>query len=209
VSGNSSRALAILVLWVIELSVAVLGVSAQWIERYAAAERDRVQAFWGGADVRYLVREADENYRKWFVESGIVAGSYSALLPRPRTSPTELTLAPWFFSWLKGRLDALWLLVYQALFRAHMIVTWLRFLALPIAAAALDGYVARQIQRVNRSYASADRFAMARLLLCVLIAAPFLYLPVPVSVDPVAVPAWGACVMLATRLLIANAQHQI
>jgi hypothetical protein len=208
-TGRPSRALAVLVLWVLEVSVTSLGVNSQWIQGQAAAERERVHAYWGAADEEQIAKEADEDYQRWFVGSGIVAESYAAMLPRPHTSRADLTLAPWFFSWLKVRLDAFWILVYQGVFRVRMIETWLKFLVLPIGAAALDGYVARQIKKVNRSYASADRFAMGRLLLCLLIAAPFLYLPVPLSVDPVVVPVWGACLMFAVRLLAANAQHQI
>jgi Domain of unknown function (DUF4400) len=207
--NSRSRPFILLILWCLEVSGAVLGTQEDWINAHATAERERVRTYWGAVRERGIAEATDVTYRRWFVDDGLVAGSYSKLLPPKSPSADTLTLAPWFFSWLKTRLDTLWILIYQGVFRAYTLGLWLKFLALPLAAAAVDGYVTRQIKRANRRYASADQYAMARTLVFILMAAPLLYLPLPLNIDPIFVPVWGACLMLAIRGLVANAQHHI
>ncbi len=204
------RLLVLLLLWVVQAAFVILLVNAPWLEQQATHEQTRVEGHFGSARYERVAKRAVANYRSWFVESGIVAASYERLLPEPNRPQHGMEgLAPWFFGWLRHRLDAFWWLVYQAMHRAQLIREWSPILGTLIAAAGTDGLVQRQIKRCQHGRASSDRYTLARRALFLLGSAPALYLSLPVSVSPIAVPIWGSLLALCLLVFMASAQHEL
>lgn len=205
-----TRAFALLVLWLLQAALVVLLVNAEWIGEQAHLERASVARQFGQSRYAQLETRARAIYAEWFIDTGIHAKSYARLLPdstRPQHGMEGL--APWFFEWLKHRLDAFWWLVFQGICRVQVLREWLTLLLVVGGVAALDGLIQRQIKRSRHALASADRYLFARRALLCLLFAPLLYLSLPIAITPYVVPVWGTCLAITLTLLTAHAQHRI
>jgi hypothetical protein len=205
-----ARVLALLVVWVLQGSLIVLLVNAEWLEHQSTLEQARIEEYLGAIRHEHIKERAWALYRSYVIDTGAVARSYERLLP-DRTAPQHgmEELAPWFFEWLKHRLDAFWWLVFQAIYRVQVLVEWLPYWGVVVFVAAADGWFQRQVKRASAGYASADRYTLARGALLILGFLPFIYLSLPVSIPPVLVPVWGILFCAASAVFIANAQHEV
>lgn len=205
-----TRALVLLVLWLLQAALVVLLINADWISTQVQQEQRSVAQQFGNARHATLEARSQEIYAKWFVASGIQKASYTRLLPDHSQPQHGMEgLAPWFFVWLEHRLDAFWRLVFQGIHRVQILCEWLSLLLLIIAAAVIDGVIQRRIRRSRHEPASADRYLIARRALLCLIIAPLLYLSFPIAVTPFVVPIWGGCIAFALMLMTAHAQHRV
>lgn len=204
------RFFGLIVLWMIQATLAILLVNAQWVEHQARAERLSIARQIG--EVRYAELEARARglYDRWFVATHVREQSYARLLPDPsRPNDGMEGLAPWFFEWLEHRLDAFWALTFQAVCRLQVFREWILIIGVTLIAATFDGIVQRRIKRMNHALASADKYVVARNVLLLTLLAPLLYLSAPLAVSPLVVPLWGASLSLALMLLASHAQHRI
>jgi len=202
--------LALLLIWIVQATVIVLLVNAEWVQQQSVVEKERIARDVGEQRSASMMRRAQALYEGWFTETGIRQQTYRRLLPDPSQPRSGVEgLAPWFFEWLKCRLDAFWALVFLGLCRAHLLLEWVPLLTASGAAAIIDGLVQRRIKRFNHALASADKYLMAKWGLTALLFVPLVYLSSPIAVTPLVVPAWGACLSLTCMLLVANAQHRI
>ena len=204
------RLLALFVLWMIQAVLVILLVNAQWVEDQARAERLSIARQFGEARYADLERRAKRSYNRWFVSTHIQKQSYALLLPDPiHPKDGMLGLAPWFFQWLEHRLDAFWVLAFQAICRLQVFREWLVITGVALAAAAFDGIMQRRIKRTNHALASADKYVVARSALLLMLIAPLLYLSAPFAISPFIVPLWGAMLSVTLMLLASHAQHRI
>jgi hypothetical protein len=204
------RLFALLLLWILQAALILLLVNADWIERQANYERSSIAEQLGGPQSAQLEARSRVIYDKWFTLTGIRDQTYARLLPDETRRKDGLeNLAPWFFTWLRHRLDSFWLLVFQAIHRLQLLREWGGLSLIAAAAATVDGIVQRRIKRSHHELASADKYVIARHALLVVTILPLLYLSAPIAVSPWAVPAWGACVALTCMSLAAHAQHRI
>lgn len=205
-----ARVLVLLILLILQGALIVLLVNAAWVERQCAAEQARIEAYLGPARQERIERHALALYRSWVVDSGAVTRSYERLLPDRTAAQHGMEgLAPWFFAWLERRLDAFWWLVFQAIYRAQVVVEWLPYVGVLAAVSTADGMLQRQVRRASAGYASADRYTLARRALLILSFLPFAYLCLPLSIHPVVVPLWGVLLAVALAVFAANAQHEV
>ena len=205
-----TRLLAYLVLYVVQAALILLLVDAQWVEKELLRERTWTTEQWGETSAQHIQRQAAARYEAAVVASGAVAWSYSALIPDPRVSQQGMeVLAPQLFVWLRHRIDALWWLVYQALYRLQLIRAWLPYIGSVAFAAMVEGLVQRAVKRANVVSASGDRYAIAQGGLLILLIAPLLYLSAPLAVTPLCIPVWGGLVAVCVGLLSANLQQEV
>src|SRR5579884_1553815 len=112
------RVAILLVVWAIELTIALLLIQAQWIEHAMGVERHWVAMQYGESRAQELELRAAGKFQRWCVDSGWMSGSYHRLLPDPTVPQRGMEgLAPGFFVWLRHRIDASWWIVYEAVFR--------------------------------------------------------------------------------------------
>lgn len=205
-----ARLLALLLLWIGQATLIVLLVNAEWMQQQSTVEQQRIARHMGVQRSAAMIERAQTRYRDWFSATGIREQTYRRLLPDPSLPRTGVEgLAPWFFEWLKRRLDAFWALVFLGICRAHLFVEWAPLLMAAGAAAIIDGVVQRRIKRFNHALASADKYVLAKCALMVLTFVPLLYLSAPIAITPLIVPGWGACLALTCMLLASHAQHRI
>lgn len=205
-----TRTFVLLLLWLMQAGLVVLLVNAEWVGEQVQREQASIARQFGQSRYSQLETRGRKIYEAWFIDTGIQARSYSQLLPDHTQSQHGMEgLAPWFFEWLKGRLNSFWWLVYQGICRVQVFREWLVMLSLIAGVAAVDGLIQRQIRRARHALASADRYLFARRALLCLLFAPFLYLTFPMAVTPYVVPIWGVCLAIVLTLLTTHAQHRI
>lgn len=204
------RVLLLLVLWVLQTALVLLLIDAQWVERQVKAEQETAAADLGAVLYGELHGNAERIYRRWFVDSGAVDASYADLLPDGRT-PKDATkdMAPWFFTWLEHRLDALWWMLYQAVHRLQLMNAWCFYIAALLAVAVVDGVVRWQIKRATHTPPSADRYLVGCRALLLLFIAPLVYFSLPLQIHPSVVPLWGCLLAFSLTLFIANLQQRV
>lgn len=202
--------LLLLILWSVQAALVLLLVDAAWIERQIGAERDQLAMHLGEEQARQLLAQARAIFERGLVRTEMVERSYAALLPDP-AAPTQgmENVAPWFFAWLKARLDTFWILALQVILRAVLLRQWLMVVILGVLAAMLDGYIQQRIKRDNNQLASADRYLMGRHAAVLGVMFPFFYVVVPVAAPIWLTPAWGLFMAITCRWLLTHAQHRL
>lgn len=204
------RAVLLAMLWLLQAAIIALAFKASWIEEQLRGEQSYVEGYLGETAANDLSGRSAAIYKRWFVDTQIVARSYEALIP-DRSGPQHGMegLAPWLFGWLEARLDTAWWMVYQAIYRSLLFLRWLPYLGALLAASMLDGFVERKIKKTTHQPANNVRYhtsARAVLLLAFLL---LFYLSLPINVHPIVVPAWGFLLAIASMVMAANAQHRI
>lgn len=107
-----------------------------------------------------------------------------------------------FNSYLQG----LVLESFVASMRLAIALVWIVVLSPLLFAAAFDGFMQRAIKRSEFGKIRPATFSVASMLVVPLIAAPLLYLVVPIPVSPLIAPAWAFVLCLPLSVLIANTQ---
>jgi hypothetical protein len=204
------RIVVLVLLWLIQAVFVVVLVNAEWIQNQLSRERELVKVYLGQGVEGILSDSTEQTYDGWFVRTGAVKACYEKLLPDPAIPKHGMeNLAPWWFKWLEERLDAFWWVIYQSLYRSQLILHWLPLIALFVACALIEGLAQRALKRSTFAYASADKHVFAKRGLVLLAMSPLMYFVLPFYVHPSVVPIWGAAVVFATTVLIANAQHHV
>jgi hypothetical protein len=204
------RIVVLVLLWLIQAVFVVVLVNAEWIQDQLSRERQLVSVYLGQRVEGLLSDSTEQTYDGWFVRTGAVKAGYEKLLPDPAIPKHGMeNLAPWWFSWLEERLDAFWWVIYQSLYRSQLILHWLPLIAFFVACALIEGLAQRALKRSTFAYASADKHVFAKRALVLLSMSPLMYFVLPFYVHPSVVPIWGAAVVFATTVLIANAQHHV
>lgn len=206
---SSMRVLLVLVLWLLQCSLILLFVDADGISREVRVEQEKVAAQFSESVEARISSSAGAIYGKWFQETGWIAASYGRLLPSEEHTARDIGIAPWFFKWLKRRLDAFWNAIYRAIYRTQVLWQWGPYTALLAGVAVVDGLMRRKIKAANHEAPSSDRYTLARRGLFVCAIAPLVYLSFPTQVPPLLVLAWA--VIGATSLLFfaANMQQRV
>jgi len=190
---------------------AVLGDEG-WIQRSIETEL-QAQTQFLGAD---LANREHERAAGWFdtllVRPGIVASSFRSFIPTPEEKAKAKDgeqVSHFIFDWFEQRLRVFWTLVYQAMMRLAVALSWLPFGLLLIAPAAVDGWVRRRIKQTNFDYASPDRFGFSVLITQITVVGFFLLLFAPWSMPVVTAPICFILAAVATRVMLANIQKRI
>ena len=208
--SSGQKILIAVTLWMLQGTFVVLLVNAQWLESQSLREQAKAEAFLGTALHERVRERATATYRDLLIDTRVMPLSYERLLPASGIEQKGMEgLAPWFFSWLEDRLDALWWVVFHAIYRVQTLWEWLPFIGSVLAVSTIDGMSTRRVKRVNNVYASADRYVLGRRFLFVLMIAPLLYLFIPLSISPIAIPLWGGALAVALAMCVANLQQQI
>ncbi len=204
------RLVFILFVWLLQACVIAIAVNAGWVEKQLSQEKAHVEAYLGNETAIYLSSETSGLYKKLFLDTHIVSGTYKRLIPDKNKPQHGMEgLAPWLFIWIEERLDAFWWLVYQGIYRLLVIVQWLPYLLALIMAAFVDGLVDRQVKISEYGYANPVRYQIARRSLIILMSVPLLYLSFPLNIHPMVIPAWVCCIALTIMVFVANAQQRL
>jgi hypothetical protein len=207
------RLWVILVLWVLQAALIALFVSADWVRGQVDSERSRVADYLGQETAGAIAHQTQATYRRIAVDSGLQRLTYRALIPwhvpdKPVTGLEDM--APWLFAWMEARLDAFWWLVYQAVFRLMQMGVWLPYLGVFLVAGLGDGLMVRAVTKTAiGDHTSALRYDLGIQSLLALVAAPLVYLSLPLSVPPVVIPLWGGLACAALLLTGASLQKRL
>lgn len=206
-----SRAFVFAIVWLLQSALILVFVSSGWIEKQISKERAAAEQYLGTQSAAYLKNRSDETFSSLFVETGIVQYTYDTYIPRrtqDRVTGME-DLAPWAFRWMRGRLDALWWWLYQAISRVHLVLYWAWYFIPFLAAALVDGMAVRRVRIYSAAYNNAVRFKAASGTLAFALFFPLLLITLPIAVPPVTIPLWMLLAGLVVMTWSSNLQHHL
>ena len=200
--------LAWTILLLVEAIVVSVFLSNAWLREQIESERQQTLDFLGYETSVRVIERTNDLYSTLLRESGVIPFTYSLFLPKSDTAlgPTPGYEMGRYFTFFRGRLDAIWTSMYQATQRLALFLEWLPYLLPFLIPCLVDGLVKRQIKKTNYGYASQVRYHLASHIIVALIFAPLLYAFLPFAVTPVIVPIWIFCFGAAIALLSANIQ---
>ena len=195
-------------LWAVQVAIVVVMASPAWMSAQIAGEKAAVATYLGDARAQDISTRSDALFRLLMVDSGVVGTVERGLLPQPggRMGDSDI---PWLFGWVERSVRTLWFVVYQAIYRLLLLADWVPVLGVVLAAAVVDGGVARSINKSTHQYANPVRYRAGIRALVGLFVVPLFYLSLPVNVTPVVIPVWFFAMAVTVIIVMANAQHRI
>ncbi|MGI9304178.1 MAG: DUF4400 domain-containing protein [Gammaproteobacteria bacterium] len=207
------RAWLLILLWIPLAAVILLLASADWVKAQLERERQMVSSYLGPESAGELYARSISLYKAIAVNSGAVDVTYrwtSPWRPAPTHDAGSVGVGHTLSAWMDGRIEVFWRLVYQGIYRLVHLSLWLPYLSIFLFAALADGLVQRAIKKVSiGGYASPIRYNAGFHALFALLAAPLIYLSVPLSVPPISVPIWAVLACVSLVVYAANIQKRI
>jgi len=203
------KVLLILIVWVLEVTIVLLFLQGDVLERAMETERGYVTGYLGEATSNEIKQQSDATYIKYIKSSGVEESVYDFFIPVKNSKTGLEEMSPWLFEWMEERLDTFWWAVYQFIYKFNLFVSWLPYLLPLLAAALVDGFMVRERKKFESGYSSPLRYDYALMSLYFLLFVPLLYITTPVAVHPLWVPIWGVLLCSANIVLSSNIQQRI
>ncbi len=182
-----------------------------WVVEQMQQEQANARALIGAQRANVAIARATRWYQGAFIDSGVQAESFHLLVPtqaeREATGRPEAGAPMWKF--VEDRIRVLWTVVYQALLRVSLAMTWLPLILLLGVGFVTDGIVTRKIKQSTFDYASPAWHRYSLLALDAGLVLFVLALFAPFAISPVIAPAFFIVAMAATGMLLANVQKRI
>jgi hypothetical protein len=144
-------------LLMVEVLVILLLVPGDWTNRAIDKETSLVEANLGIDTRKWIEDKADRWYQSAMIDSGFYDAMYYTLIPTEQQRANSRgmeNMAPWWFRWLKDRMEAFANVVYQFFTRSALFAVWAPFMLILLAPAVHDGMMTWRIKRTNFDYAS-------------------------------------------------------
>lgn len=172
-------------------------VQESWLQSTLTREQDAHYAFLGEEHARYAEVRATNVYNRWFVNSGVMAHSFQALIPtaeqRANSRGIE-NLGSQIFPWVEKRIRAWWTLVYQVLLRFSNAMLWWPFFILCAAPFIVDALVTRRVKATTFGLTSPHLQGIAARAIPIILLGYFLVMFAPIFIHP----AWVPGIILVT-----------
>lgn len=166
----------------------VLVVREDWLVQALERERLGVHSLLGPQRAMAAEDRAYGWYRRLFIETGAVSSSLSMFgSPTGGGDVLEQGLEK-TMTWLEERVRVLWRVVFQALYRVSITLSWWPFLVLTWAPFIVDALVRRRILRDSFSHSSPTLQALGFRSMVAIVALSPILLVVPVTLPPALIP---------------------
>lgn len=145
-------------------------------------EEEAANARWIGQEVHDKARAtATTRFRAWFVDSGVARKSYTMFI---KDGGKVIKAEDGMRAATKKWLDHFWMGVYRALYRWEVAWMWYAGLFFFALAAAIDGWVVKNVKSTEFGYSNPLNFHLAVHMLIVMIGLAFVipFLPIPIGV---------------------------
>ncbi|WFO14537.1 DUF4400 domain-containing protein (plasmid) [Edwardsiella ictaluri] len=149
----------LLVVWllVIETVMILLLIPGDWTDKAIKRESVLVEKSLGIESRHWIQSKASEWFKESVVDSGFYDGMHRTLIPSEEErlkSRGMQNMGGGWFSWVKGRIDALVSIIYQFYTRVALLLAWAPYMLILFAPAVYDGVMTWKIKRTNFDYAS-------------------------------------------------------
>ena len=195
----------VLVLFLNELGLIFLFLPAATVQEVSAREERLVAAELGQEALDYVVSASGRKFKLLFLDTGAVEASFTLCGYQGKDRFDDRGLGRWLFQ----RLQVVWMVIRQMVFRWEVMALWLPGAVIFAAPLLVDSLVQREIRKYQFSFASPlvhkKTWHFLRLLLAAAVLLPLL----PVSVPPLAYPAALGAGGLALWAMILNIQKRI
>lgn len=155
----------------------------------------------------------DETFDEYVNKTGMRKALYRFFVPsaaeRKRSKGMENIDRGWWDRYIASRLDALFYMMYLLLFRFSNILLWLPFMAILAVPALLDGYYMRKKKQSSFDYTSPVIQQYALRIISWITVGFVLYLFLPFSMHPMAIPAGFTFIALLLGLSVSHLPKRI
>ena len=198
-------------LWFLQIILVGVLVPSNWLEGQITNER-QMTADWLGRDTLIdLVGKADNTFTTVFEETGLVEASYAitpTITQRQGSAGIE-DLGDTIWPYVEGRIQVMWVTVYQGVQRLAMIRLWIPYLLPLFIPAFIHGMCVREVKKVSYGYASPVVYHAALQVFSLLMFLPLFYVSLPISIHPSMVLAWGIALSICFVFISSNIQKQV
>lgn len=185
-------------------------VDAEWVKSQIDIEQGYIAGYLGDEKAKMLRERTDAIFAERFVENEVVDKTYRFFLFNESTLTSAAKgLAPASLLWIRDRIEAMWWLIYESIFRYQMTMYWLPFVLPLMLAAMLDGFMQRQIRKYEQGYASPAHHTTATALMVFLWYSGFLYMAIPIAIHPLFIPVWAMLMIGNIALFSSSMQNRI
>lgn len=212
-SSNSLRSKAAGMWFLILLMEAVfivLLVPDTELNKTASIERMLICRTLGDETCSNIASKGDRWWNDLFVDSGVIDNSFRYFIPTESEKQRSKGLEKMggdMFTFMDGRLRALWGMVYYAIQRLAVFVTWVPFIIPFILAAFWDGSVTRKIKLLNFQNTAAPIFGAAQHFLIFICYMPLIYMLAPMPITPLIAPLWATLMAFGIMKMVSNYQR--
>lgn len=105
-----------------------------------------------------------------------------------------------------GYVDRLLKNAYVATLRLFIVAIWFCILAPVFIASVVDGFTQRAIKRIEFGAIRPAAFALASIVVVPLSMLPFIYLIIPITINPLVAPLWALVMAMPLAFMVANMQ---
>lgn len=204
-SSKSSNPLLLVVFLALSLEVGALFFRSEAeVHEVLTAEREELVLTLGD-NAAGLVDRADEWFKHWFVQSGVMSETMKLMSPAEATTEefeTALNESVLVEAEDTGR--SVWTSVYLAVHRIVVALVFLPLLLIFSAASLFDGWQQRKIKILGFAESSPQTYGAARFSNAVLLLTPLLYVFAPVALPIAVVPVWATLLGLGLQTQTAH-----
>ncbi|SFS32494.1 protein of unknown function [Succinivibrio dextrinosolvens] len=189
-------------IFVFELLFLVLFLSPEHVATTMAKEGVKIETTLGTDTLRELDKRTSQSFSSLFLESGLYAGVWHTLIPtedEKEKSGAFKNTGKGLFKWAEDKLTVCMFLMFQLLFRVHLMGMWLPSALLVLTASVYSGINLRRIKQGNFAFSSptAHRSAIRGIIVMVTLLPLYFFLPMSVSpyLYPVLYLIWAFMIM--------------
>lgn len=199
------------IIWLLQIILVGTLVPSNWLEQQITSERQMTADWLGSNALIDLVEKADSSFSSLFEETGMVAASYTIIPSRDEKEASSglENLGNNIWPYIEGRIQVMWITIYQGVQRLAMIQLWIPYMLPLFIPAFIHGMCVREVKKVSYGYASPVVYHAALQMMMLLIFLPLFYISLPFSIHPSAVLYWGISLSICFIFLSSNLQKQI
>lgn len=195
----------VLVLFLNELGLIFLFLPASTVQEVSAREERLVAAELGQEALDYVVAASGRKFKWLFLDTGVLEASFTFCGYQGKDRFDDRGLGRWLFN----RLQVVWMVVRQMVFRWEVMALWLPATLVFAAPLVVDSVAQREIRKYQFSFASPLVHRKSGHFLRYLGAGAVLLPLLPVSVPPMVYPAALGAAGLALWVMLVNIQKRI
>ena len=204
-----SLIMQILVLFLIGLGLIMCFLPKQTVIDAGEAERGMILSVLGESNAKGIKQISDQWYTTIFIDTGFLYSTYNFLFDQwDKEGDIELDDRG-FSALVEKRLDVVWLVLYQVVYRIAASMIWIPYLLPFTFVVFADGYVSREIRKHRFVYSSPAMVKNSRRIVTgcifVFIVGPFL----PIAVSPFTIPCLVGIATFAIWTGVANMQKRV
>lgn len=199
-------------LLVVEILIILLLFPGDWTKKAIEKESELVESSLGSEQRYWIKEQAESLYQSVLIDSGFYAAMHYMLIPtdeQRRNSHGMEKMGELWFKWVKGRIDALAIVVYQFMIRLALLMSWAPYMLILLLPAIYDGMMTWRIKKTNFDYASPVIHRYGVRLIAYLMLGLGIAFFAPIALNPIIIPIVMMICCVLMGITIGNLQKRV